>query len=333
MTLYHLIMLSTKYIVIIPAYNEESTIVDCLDHVLEASRRTPGFSLEKIIVCVNGCTDKTEELARNWNKGPIKVIESAPGYIKAVNRLMRYAKKHYPDKLMIKTDADGMVDPNAFSILFDQLAKHQNLIIVGGHPMPVKSSSKNPYRQLMSRILSVRSRTPEAEITTTDTAKFHPYAAIDPIPELNGRETKLKIYFHGRLWVARTPRSIPTLPSEVIGDDVYLPGWLLENHGPSSMRLDYRAKVSFYPNDSLVRHWKVYRRIYEDRNIVYSLKGFGEYARACPLKLDWSYILRTSPPNEKLYFILYTLIVSVEKLSYRFSAYNSSYWQYNKKET
>lgn len=325
-------MTNTKYIVIIPAYNEESTILECLNHILDASHTTEGYTLEKIIVCINGCTDNTELVTRSWSGAPIEIIKSKPGYINAMNRLFRYAKKYYPNSMMVKTDADGVVDKDAFLFLFEQFEKHPDIIVVGGHPSPISSSSQHAYRRFMSKLLSVRSRTPEAEITITNTAKLHPYATADPILELKGREEKLKVYFHGRLWCARTPQSIPLLPQGIIGDDVYLPGWLLKEHGPNSMRLDYRARVWFHPNDSLLRHWKVYRRIHEDRHIVYSIDGFEEYADACPLKLDWKYIINTCPLNEAIYFIIYAAVVAVEKFSYKFAPYDTTYWQYSKKE-
>ncbi len=326
-------MPTTHYIVIIPAYNEESTIIDCLVHVMAADKAAKGYILDEIVVCVNGCTDATEKLVRNWQGGPIKVIKSRPGYINAMNRLFRYAKQWHPTSVMIKTDADGKVETNAFSVLFTQLERHPDIIVAGGHPTPITSGHRSPYRRFMSRLLSVRSRTPEAEVTVTDTSTFHQYAAADPIPELRGREDKLKVYFHGRLWCARSSQAIPFLPQGVIGDDVYLPGWLLQHHGPRSMRLDYRAKVRFHPNDSLARHWKVYRRIYEDRKLVYSTPEFKEYVEACPLRLDWKYILRTCPMSEVGYFILYATLVRIEKLSYKYSTYDSLYWQYGTKET
>ncbi|MEO5949477.1 MAG: glycosyltransferase family 2 protein [Candidatus Saccharimonas sp.] len=325
-------MLNNRYIVIIPAYNEESTILECLDHVLQSSHSTPLYTLDKIVVCVNGCTDDTEKLAKSWHGAPIDVIKSRPGYIHAVNRLFSYARKHYPSHIMVKTDADCQVDPKAFSVLFTQLERHPEIIVAGGHPLPIPSSNRNPYRRMMSELMSVRSRTPEAEVTVADTTPYHPYAIDDPIPELNGREEKLKVYFHGRLWCARTAISIPLLPPGVIGDDIFLPAWLFQRYGQSSMRLDYRANVWFHPNDSLTRHWRVYRRIFEDRNIVYTMDGFESYASACPLKLDWGYILTTCPLRESIYFMCYALLVRFEKFSYKFSAYNASYWQYSKKE-
>ena len=142
----------------------------------------------------------------------------------------------------------------------------------------------------------------------------------------------MKVYFHGRLWCARSSDSLPLLPDGVIGDDVYLPGWLTERYGFDAMRLDYRARVYFHPNDSLIRHWKVYRRIHEDRKLVYSIDAFKPYVDACPLKLDWTYIVKACPFQEVLYFILYAILVRIEKFTYRFSRYNVSYWQYNKRE-
>jgi glycosyltransferase involved in cell wall biosynthesis len=326
-------MLKTKYIVIIPSYNEQSTITGCLDSILDAATATQGYKLEKIIICVNGCSDQTKQLAQSWKRAPVEVIESAPGYINAMNHLLQYAKKIFPKHILVKTDADSRVDEQAFSILFNQLERHSEIIIVGGHPIPITSLNKNFYRKFMSRLLSVRSRTPEAEVTVKDTTKFHPYAQSDPIPTLNGREEKLKIYFHGRLWSSRSSESLPQLPKDVIGDDVYLPGWLLSRYGPESMRLDYRAKVMFHPNDSLTRHWKVYKRIYEDRKIVYETAQFSEYAKACPLRLDWRYILKHNSLSEVIYFTLYAAIVSVEKISYKYTPYSAKYWKYNEKES
>jgi len=321
-----------SYVVIIPAYNEEATIISCLDHIYAASLKAESYILVKIVVCINGCSDKTEQLVSTWNKAPLDVIHSKSGYLPAMNQLFKVAAKKYSDSMLVKTDGDGEVDPESFNVLFNQLEKHKKLIVVGGHPVPKASNSSNLYRKLIARIVSVRSRTPEAEITYADTTSYHKYASSDPIPELNGREEKLKVYFHGRLWCARSSTILPLLPLDVIGDDVYLPGWLFHHYGKESIRLDYRAKVSFMPNDSLSRHWKVYRRVFEDRSIVYSIPEFDEYVKSCPLKLDWGYILLRCSAKETMYFAAYSLIVAGEKLSYKWVKYQPNYWQYEKKE-
>jgi glycosyltransferase involved in cell wall biosynthesis len=322
-----------EYVVVIPAYNEQSSIVHCLDSIYAASQTMTDHALKKIVVCINGCTDNTETLARNWNKANVSIIYSKPGYVHAINTLFSFAKQNYPELLMVKTDADGYIAKNSLKILFEQLETHSELTIAGGMPIPVQTAGSNPYRRLMSKVFSVRSRSPKAEIAVNDVSDYHHYTAVDPIAGFGKREEKLKIYFHGRLWCARTASILPLLPECVIGDDVYLPGWLIKTHGKKSMRLDYRAEVYYHPNDSLQRHWKVYRRIHEDREIVYGISGFEEYAQACPLKLDWKYIVRSCPPNEILYFLLYHGIVTIENLSYRWVRYNPSHWQYDRKES
>ncbi len=322
-----------SYTVIIPAYNEESTIIACLDRIFDAAKAAVGYKLSEVVVCINGCTDNTETVVKQWSKLPVKIIHSEPGYIPAMNTLFEYTRKNHPDSLFIKTDADGQVDANSFTVLFDQLARHDELVIVGGHPIPLKTASKNPYRILLAKTLSIRSRSPQTEITVENTARYHPYSTSDPISELDGREDKMKVYFHGRLWCARSISILPNLPPSVIGDDVFLPGWLLREFGPKSLRLHYGAKVYFHPNYSLRRHWKVYRRIFEDRKIVYSLPGFESYALACPLRLDWSYIFTHCKPHEIPYFLLYATIVWVEKISYVRTRYSLTYWQYESKES
>ena len=56
----------SSFVVVVPAYNEESTIIDALDSIVAASKET-SVKLEQIIVCVNGCTDATESLVQAWN--------------------------------------------------------------------------------------------------------------------------------------------------------------------------------------------------------------------------------------------------------------------------
>lgn len=323
-----------SFVVAVPAYNEAGAIKACLDSICVAAENAKehGYKFEKAIVCINGCTDETEAVVRGYTQLPLELIVSEAGYIKAMNALLQYVRRKYPQSFIVKTDADAMIAPDSLLVLFSQFARHPKMLVVGGHPYPLIVHKTNAVRRFLASVLSVRSRTPEAEVTTTDTRRFHPYAVSDPIPELNGREELLKIYFHGRLWCARSARCLPNLPTDVIGDDVYFPGWLLHHHGFNSMRLDYRAKVFFYPNDSLIRHWRVYRRIHEDRRLVYGIKGFEGYARACPLKLDWRYILTHTRPREVLQFALYASIVFIERLTYRFIEYKPAYWQYEQKE-
>ena len=54
-----------KFSIIIPAYNEEKLIGRCLDTIVAAS--VPYQDQVEIIVVLNRCTDRTEEIARSYN--------------------------------------------------------------------------------------------------------------------------------------------------------------------------------------------------------------------------------------------------------------------------
>lgn len=320
-----------SYIVTIPAYNEESTILQALDSVYEASLTTRA-RLSTIVVCINGCTDTTEQLVRSWNKAPLVVISSEPGLVPAMNSLISYAHRYHGNDAFIKIDGDGLIDPKAFQYVLDQLDTHPELMFTGGHPYPITNKSLPIWRRFVGKVTSVRGRVHQAEVAVREVSKYHTHAATDPLPLIGKREEKLKIYFHGRLWCMRKSGELPLLPDNAIGEDVYLPGWALKTYGTASIRVDYRAKVYFRPNDSLVRHWKVYRRVHEDRHRIYTTFDFGEYAVNCPLKLDWNYIFTQAPKKELVYFLLYGLLVKIEQVTFKMTVYRDSYWHYQEKE-
>jgi len=56
---------NVKFSIIIPAYNEEKLIGRCLDSIAAAS--TPYKDQVEVIVVLNRCTDRTEEIARSYN--------------------------------------------------------------------------------------------------------------------------------------------------------------------------------------------------------------------------------------------------------------------------
>lgn len=54
-----------KFSIIIPAYNEEKLIGRCLDSIVAAS--VPYKGQVEVIIVLNRCTDRTEEIARSYN--------------------------------------------------------------------------------------------------------------------------------------------------------------------------------------------------------------------------------------------------------------------------
>lgn len=320
-----------RYIVIIPAYNEETTIKDALASIAFADKHTRA-SLEAVIVCLNGCTDRTKEMVDAWNGLPLVVIESPLGYLSAMNTLFRYARKHYPNIPMLKSDADSTLDAFAIDHLLSELEKHPSLILAGGHPLPHAPSGWSPYRKLKSRFLSIRPLYPLSEVAVNDVHAYHPFATIDPQPNIGRKEARLKIYFHGRLWCVRSALDIPLLDGSVLGDDVFLCDWLYVKHGPESLRVIYAANAYFRPHFSIIRHWKVYKRIYEDKQRVRTIPSLEDMHFVRKTKLDWSYINTEVPLYDRILFYFYGALRAVEEYSFSHTVYKASYWLYEDKE-
>lgn len=98
--------------VIVPAYNEQASIEDCLRMLLQGAE--PG-ELDVVVVC-NGCTDDTASLARSIGD-PVRVIETpVPSKTRAMN-LGDQAAKTYPrvyldsDVLLSIEDLRAVVEP------------------------------------------------------------------------------------------------------------------------------------------------------------------------------------------------------------------------------
>lgn len=91
--------------VVVPAYDEELTIADCLDDLLAQSR-----PFDEIIVVDNGSTDRTGDIVDKYSiEHPRvrRVVEPTPGVANALRRGIESATSD----LVARTDADSRVGP------------------------------------------------------------------------------------------------------------------------------------------------------------------------------------------------------------------------------
>lgn len=108
--------------VVVPAYNEENFVGDCLD-CLKAQDFTHPF---EIILIDNSSQDKTAEIAQ---KKKVKVVkESQKGVIFALST----GVKHAQAPLIAFTDADCRPHPQWLSGLYRHFEENPNLDAVGG---------------------------------------------------------------------------------------------------------------------------------------------------------------------------------------------------------
>lgn len=326
-----------NYVVVIPAYNEASRIGSCLEAIKIASEITM-HRLVAVVIALNGCTDNTADVINSTNAKlclPVTILHCERGYTNAINTLFSYAKTHYPDEVMLKTDADSVLRQNAIDIMLGEFVKHPELVIVGGHPLPLfqqGSNMKTRIKTVKARMLSLRSLYPLSQISLNDTGHYHTLALSDPQPNIMEHEIKLKTFFHGRLWSVRKSAMMTNLGDTVIGDDVYLTVWVYKKYGPNAIRVRYDANTMYYPYDSFVRHWKVYKRIHEDTKRVLSIPEYEELEELQRTRLDWRYIFTNVPMRDKLLFMVYGTVVKLENVSFGLTKYQENFWQYTDKE-
>src|SRR3990170_5274074 len=89
---------------IIPVYNEEESIVKCLESIVNQEEKP-----DEIIVVDNNCTDKTAEIAQKFGARIVK--EKKQGMI--YTRNTGFDSAQY--EILAKTDADAILPSNWIS--------------------------------------------------------------------------------------------------------------------------------------------------------------------------------------------------------------------------
>ena len=110
-----------KISVIIPAFNEEKILGNCL-----LSLKEQDFKDFEIIVVDNNSTDKTPEIAKKF--GAILVSEKNQGVAFARNKGAKIAK----GEILVFTDADTILPKNWLSRIKEECENDKNLVAFGG---------------------------------------------------------------------------------------------------------------------------------------------------------------------------------------------------------
>ena len=294
------------------AYNEERTLpqsVKSVEIATDYARKNYPFDFRGII-CHNGCTDNTPEIAMQlarYSSFDIQVISSEKGMVRAQNKCVEYIKKVSPASPVIFIDADCVMNKDVTSLFLEQFEKHPSLMAVGAHPIPTTSKIKNPFEELRHKVLNFRAYHPKAQIAKVYAPEYHPFADIDPMPIGPEFEKKSKSYFHGRCFAIRNTE-VWDVPPDAIGEDTFLDCSIHKRFGPGSIRLLYHANVYFNPIDSFSKYIKTYARIYQDKEgLKKRNNSFKEILKHSATKLDAEYA-KTLPLSEKIYFQMYRML-------------------------
>jgi glycosyltransferase involved in cell wall biosynthesis len=117
--------MDSDYCIGVPVRNEAVNIPSLLGSLLEQTVPT-----QKIIICVNGTTDDSFEIASEIaaENHSIEVIRSEPGKANAWHEIINHVTT---DKVLF-CDGDVLVDKNAAEKLLQCLNADENLILAGG---------------------------------------------------------------------------------------------------------------------------------------------------------------------------------------------------------
>jgi glycosyltransferase involved in cell wall biosynthesis len=113
----------------IPAHNEEQNISALIGSIL---KQKGNFTIERILIICDGCTDKTEQVVKAMRNKRIHLTNDGKrtGKAERLNQLYRANRSDY----MITLDADVVLKtPNEFSLWLAEFQKHPHAKVVAGN--------------------------------------------------------------------------------------------------------------------------------------------------------------------------------------------------------
>jgi len=113
--------------IIIPAHNEEATIGELLDKVLEV----PLTLKKEIIVIENGSTDNTLKILKEYENKYSIIVCSLPKGIKGKSVAVRKGIEKTTGDIIIIQDADLEYDPNDYQKLINPILSGATSIVYG----------------------------------------------------------------------------------------------------------------------------------------------------------------------------------------------------------
>ncbi|MDP2932956.1 MAG: glycosyltransferase family A protein [bacterium] len=112
-----------KITVIVPAYNEEKYIGDCLQSLLN----NPPENLEEIIVVNNASTDNTAAIAARFSR--VRVVEEP---IKGLTHARQRGMKEAKSELLAYVDADTRINRHWYDVLNRAFSSNPKLVCLSG---------------------------------------------------------------------------------------------------------------------------------------------------------------------------------------------------------
>ncbi len=175
-------------IVGIPAYNEEKNIAEILSKIKKIT--------DRIIVCDDGSTDLTSEIAKN-NGAIVVSHEKNLGYGSAIRSIFLKAKEMDGD-ILVTFDADGQHRVEDIDRVVNPLQEEKADVVIGSRFLEKEISKVPEYRKFGIKIITKITNASIKENLTDSQSGFRAYSKkilsdITPIEKGMGVSTEILI--------------------------------------------------------------------------------------------------------------------------------------------
>ncbi len=313
----------------IAAYNEEKNIGKTLRHLENQLLKINFSKKNKIIVCLNGCNDKTKKIVKEISKKfqyPLTLTRSKKGKLKAHKKMLEFVNER---EIVFFMDADVLVPKEAIITLGEEFENDDYVKIVSAYPYILRKEKLSFFKDLIFNVLNLKRIFPKIEIARNNVSIYH-----SSNKEFN---KKSRIYFHGRFFAIRNKSlyKFPRKKSKIRGDDTFLSRVILDKYGKGSIKVLFDSKVYCAPLMSIRSYLKSWYRIRKDIDeINLEYPKFKKFNSKVIMTLNWKY-LKTLPLKVKFYALCFFILRRYESLSYRIIKRKidlDNIWSYDKKE-
>ena len=192
-----------KIVVIIPAYNEETSIAKVVTDI-------PAGLVDEVIVINNNSNDSTDINAQN--AGATVLHEHRPGYGYACLKGIEYAKKLQPlPDIVVFIDADYSDHPEEMPLLLHPLLNDGMDMVIGSRALGKKEKGSMTVQQIFGNWLATRLLKIFYDVRYTD---LGPFRAIryDKLMEINMQDTTYGWTVEMQLKAAKLKMNIVEVP-------------------------------------------------------------------------------------------------------------------------
>jgi hypothetical protein len=270
-----------------------------------------------IAVCINGCSDDTEERVCNFReKFPdvkTDIIYSKEGLVNAQREIV----KRYPANIYVFPDGDNTIEKRSIKNLLAVLEKEKGVIVAYAKTTPFLHEEHPSIFGKMGYLY-------DSQMMLEKRKYFHGrlFAIRDwYMPEDEAIAERAKQKPAGKYLLKYTKKGI-----FLYADDVFMSNYIIRKYGLEAIRQVEDAESFSFAVGSFSDWWNVYRRTVIELEKI--RKWFPEYDDLLlykPRKTDWKK-WRAAPPWERMLWLVFIMMrvfliraARVELLLARFS--------------